>query len=171
MYIETKRLVIRNFQIDDVFDLFEVLGDCDVMRNIEEPFSLEETKDYIIRYGMSKDPNIFAIEETGKRKVIGQLIFHSVDNDEIFEIGFVIGKRYWRNGYAYETANAILHHAFIKMSLHKIICETRDKIKAIPLLNKLGMTQEALMRKHCKSEEEWQDLYWFALLRDDYMKT
>ena len=43
MYIETQRMCIRDYTMDDVNDLYDILGDAEVMKNCEPAYSFEKT--------------------------------------------------------------------------------------------------------------------------------
>ena len=56
------------------------------------------------------DPPLIYVVEDFSQKFIGYVIFHEYDNDS-FELGWILNKRYWWKGYANE-----LTKAFIKRS-------------------------------------------------------
>ena len=43
MYVETQRMHIRDYTMDDVNDLYDILGDAEVMKNCEPAYSFEKT--------------------------------------------------------------------------------------------------------------------------------
>lgn len=52
MDLTTERCHIRNFSMEDVDDLYEVLSDEDVMMYVEGAFDRERTKEFIRVAGM-----------------------------------------------------------------------------------------------------------------------
>ena len=50
MHIETQRMIIRNYTMDDVRDLHDILGDAEVMKNCEPAYSLEKTSDFLSKF-------------------------------------------------------------------------------------------------------------------------
>lgn len=46
--IETKRLILRNYTMDDFNSLFEIMSDPETMQHYPAPFDENRTKDWII---------------------------------------------------------------------------------------------------------------------------
>ena len=61
MDLVTERCHIRDFSMDDIEDLYEVLSDEIVMRYIESPFNKEQTKEFIREAGMCETPLVYAV--------------------------------------------------------------------------------------------------------------
>ncbi len=169
MYIETARLLIRKLTVADAKELHRALGDPLVMQHIETPYDLEATKAFIKQHGMGENPRVYALIEKESNSVMGHVVFHAIDYPEIYELGWIIGQKYWRKGYAYEASKALLDYGFRNLRLHKIVAETNDYIKALNLMKKLGMTLEGTRRKHSKGVADWCDLYWCGILKEEYI--
>ena len=105
----TERLKIRKFTNNDLTELYNLLSDEDVMKFIEPPFSWEKTANFLNSVALINPPLIYAVEDFSQ-KFIGYVIFHEYDNDS-FELGWILNKKYWGKGYANE-----LTKAFIKRS-------------------------------------------------------
>lgn len=55
MLIETKRMIIRDFEEDDAVDLQEILGDAETMEHCEPPYSSLQTSNFLSEFwGMMK---------------------------------------------------------------------------------------------------------------------
>lgn len=170
MYIESERLVLRDFQLADVSDLFEILGDAETMRHVEPPFTPEKTRRFLEGFCIAKK-GAFAAVETGSGKVVGYILFNSVSGNGVYEIGWVFNRSYWGNGYAYEICSKLLEFAFCEMGLHKVFAETIDKHKSVRLMRKLGMKREGIQRKHERDcNGEWADLYYYGILKEEFMR-
>ena len=70
---------------------------------------MEKTANFLNSVALIDPPLIYAVEDFSQ-KFIGYVIFHEYDNDS-FELGWILNKRYWGKGYANE-----LTKAFIKRS-------------------------------------------------------
>jgi RimJ/RimL family protein N-acetyltransferase len=178
MYIETDRMILRNFAKDDLADLHEIFGDPIVMEHTEPAYNLEKTKDFLHDFCMGGKrpgqlPGAFAATLKDGGKVIGYVLFKEYEAPEIYEIGWIFNKDYWRKGYAYEICHGLIKYAFENMGLHKICAHATDGIKSVSIMEKLGMVQEGLLRKHSKAHDgrSWLDLYCYAILREDYYKS
>ena len=168
MHIETERMILRNFTENDLADLHEIFGDPIVMEHTEPAYDLAKTREFLTDFCIDKGKAFAAaLKESGK--VIGYVLFKEFDEPEIYEVGWIFNKDYWGRGYAYEICSALISHAFEDMGLHKVCAHATDAVKSVGLMKKLGMVEEGVQRKHCKSHDrEWLDLYCYAILREDY---
>lgn len=79
---------IRKFNESDFQDLYDTISDPEVMRYIEPPYSLEQTKEFLFKAGLCDTLLIFAALNDDE-KFIGYVIYHSYDNQSI-EIGWLL---------------------------------------------------------------------------------
>lgn len=169
MYIETKRMILRNFHQDDLNDLYEIFGHGETMLNVEPPYELEKTKEFLNEFCIDKN-GAFAAVEKDSNKVIGYILFKNVDEDDIYEIGWIFNHCYWRMGYAYEVCSILIKYGFKELNAHKIFAEAIDNIKSVGLMKKLGMKLEGVHRKQTKNlQGDWVDLYFYGILRDEFV--
>jgi RimJ/RimL family protein N-acetyltransferase len=104
-------------------------------------------------------------------KVIGYVMFTSIDEPEIYEMGWIFNKDYWRSGYAFEACSRLVKYGFEDLVLHKICAEAIDSDKSVSLMKKLGMLLEGVQRNHAKANDgSWRDLHWYAILHEDYCR-
>lgn len=117
MVLETARLLLREYTMADIDELFEILSDAETMQHYPKPYDEEMTKHWIEwniqnyqKYGFG----IWAVilKETGK--FIGDcgLTIQNIDGEMLPEIGYHIHKRYWRKGFGSEDARAVRDWAF-----------------------------------------------------------
>ena len=111
MGIETDRLILREYTMDDYDALYEILSDSETMQHYPRPFDEEMTRHWIQwnldnyrKYGFGLWAVI--LKETGE--FIGDcgITMQSIDGDILPEIGYHIHKKYWRRGYGSEAAKA-----------------------------------------------------------------
>ncbi|MCM1215246.1 MAG: GNAT family N-acetyltransferase [Lachnospiraceae bacterium] len=166
MYLETKRILIRDFKPQDAADLHEILGDDETMAYCEPAYSLEKTESFLAEFCIAKKGAVAAVHKESD-KVIGYILFHSTE-ESVYEIGWFFNKQYWRQGYAYEACAKIITHAFHDQNAHKIFAESTDAEKSIPLMRKLGMKPEGIQRSHTKDNAgNWTDLHLYGLLKGE----
>ncbi|GHV33267.1 putative N-acetyltransferase YnaD [Clostridia bacterium] len=167
MLICTRRLVIRDFVLGDADDLHEILGDGEVMRCLEPPYSAEKTENFLRSFCIERR-GAFAAAERETGKVVGYLLFNESDTPGIYEMGWIFNKSYWRRGYAYEACRALIDYGFDVLGLHKICAETIDAEKSVGLMRKLGMRPEGVFRGHARDlGGEWVDVHWYGILAGD----
>lgn len=167
MHIETQRMVVRDYTMDDAGDLYAILGDAEVMKNSEPAYSFEKTFEFLSEFCIGKKAAVAAVHKDSG-KMIGYILFHAV-NESVYEIGWFFNKNFWRQGYAYESCKAVIDYAFHKLDAHRIFAETIDGVKSVGLMKKLGMQLEGIQRSHTKDYDgNWADLYLFGLLKEDW---
>ena len=110
MELITDRCLIRNLNIDDADELYQVLSDEGVMRYIEPVFDMKKTKEFIQSAGMCELPLVYAIVWKQSGKVIGHAIFHIYEQSD-YEIGWILNKNYWGQGIADEVTRKLVEYA------------------------------------------------------------
>ena len=166
MYIETDRMVIRDFTVNDVNDMQDILGDEETMKNCEPVYTIGKTADFLQTFCIGKRGAVAAVhKETAK--VIGYILFNGFD-EGVYEIGWFFNRNFWGQGFAYESCKAVIDYAFDKMNAHRVFAETIDGIKSVHLMEKLGMKPEGIQRSQTKDNSgNWADLYLYGILSED----
>ena len=124
--IETNRLLITKLNINMAYDIHVNSLDEDTKKYIpDEVFeSVDVAKDaieYLIsRYDSKSGPFVYPIIIKDTNENIGYVELVKMDNDE-YEIGYHIAKRYTNNGYAKEALKAFLPYISNKLNINKIV--------------------------------------------------
>ena len=84
--IETERLILRKYTIEDFEALYEIVSDPETMQHYPAPFDVDRTK--------------------------GWITIQNIDGEMLPEIGYHIHKKYWRKGFGKEAAIAARDWAF-----------------------------------------------------------
>lgn len=148
MRVETGRLRLRPWDERDIAPFAAINADPDVRRYYYPAIlTPAETAEVIAECDAHWRQHGFAFVAL-ERKADGALIGGlglSIAGDEIqggphVEIGWILGRPYWRNGYALEAADACLHHAWTTLGLAEVIGYTsRINHPSRVLMEKLGM--------------------------------
>ena len=86
-------------------------------------------------------------------------------------MGWIFNRAYWRQGYAFESCNALLDYAFREKHAHKVFAEAIDPVKSVGLMKKLGMCLEGIQREQTKdSLGNWTDLFFYGILRTQWCR-
>lgn len=115
--IETNRLILREYTLDDFDNLYEIVSDPETMRHYPKPFDEERTRDWI-EWNLQNYKNygfglwVVTLKETGE--FIGDcgISIQNIDWELLPEIGYHIHKKYWRRGFGSEAARAVRDWAF-----------------------------------------------------------
>lgn len=166
MNIETGRIIIRDFTMNDIHDMQDILGDAEAMKNCEPAYTIEKTADFVQKFCIEKRGAVAAIhKDTGK--VIGYILFNEFD-ESVYEMGWFFNRAFWGQGFAYESCKAVIDYAFDTMNAHKVFAETIDGMKSVNLMKKLGMKLEGVQRSQAKDNfGNWADVYFYGLLSED----
>lgn len=167
MRIETERLIIRNFTVEDADDLQEIFGDAETMKHCEPPYDPGKTGRFLEEFCIGRRGAVAAVhKESGK--VIGYILFNGPELG-CYEMGWFFNRTQWGQGYAFEACSALIRYAFVHMDAHKIWSETTDEVKSVGMMKKLGMKQEGVQRRQTRDlQGNWVDLYLYGLLKEDF---
>jgi [ribosomal protein S5]-alanine N-acetyltransferase len=174
--IETERLLLRELREADENDIHEYASDPEVVRlMIWGPNTRELTRDFLARalQAQTQWPRAdvgLAIELKSERRMIGSIGLRMKDEGRCTaDIGYVLNRKYWGNGYMTESARAVLDVAFQQLNLHRVwaTCDTRNRA-SYQLMERLGMRREGTFVKNAMEKGEWRDTYLYAILAEEW---
>jgi [ribosomal protein S5]-alanine N-acetyltransferase len=159
IFLETPRLILRQFTEDDVDNLVALDSDPDVMHYINGgfPSSYEAIAntflpDILSYYEEYDNLGFWAIMEKTSQEFIGWIVLrpesrfrfakllNAVESDAL-ELGYRLRKISWGKGYATEASQALIIKAFTEWNFQKIIAWALPENKAsIQVMKKLGLT-------------------------------
>jgi [ribosomal protein S5]-alanine N-acetyltransferase len=144
--LETDRLIVRWLTVDDCAFIFELLNDPSWLRFIGDKGvrTLEDARDYIRKGPMAMYERagfgLYLTELKAGRIPIGMCGLIKRDSLEDVDIGFAFLPAFRTQGYAHESAAAVLAHGQRDFGLQRIVAITSpDNVRSAGLLEKLGM--------------------------------
>jgi ribosomal-protein-alanine N-acetyltransferase len=151
-FLTTERLTFRELVESDLGFLHSMLGDAEVMRFYPKVFDRVGAQDWLDRAmaRQQRDGHSFwlaADKRTGEP--IGQvgLINQEVDGVVEAEIGYMLARHRWRNGYAREAAVAVRDYAFNQLGKQRVISLIRPvNIPSQRVAMSYGAKPEKLIR-------------------------
>ncbi|HNS50184.1 MAG TPA: GNAT family protein [Anaerolineae bacterium] len=166
--VETGRLILRRFSVEDERDLLALAADPSFSRAVPEMEPTESgVRRYLERqleYRAFEPERVFdlAIERKSDRRVLGLLTL--VRRDRVGAAGWALGARFRRQGYAAEAASALLDYAFRVLDLERVEAETAVQNEASRrLMERLGMRLEACLRGGTVADGQPTDSYLYAI--------
>lgn len=125
--IETIRLLLRRFEERDAKDMFKNwAGDPLVCKYLswgphkDMLVSLSRIKDWRNRYHYDQT-YIWAIYLKRRKEAIGSISVEiSNDKEQSCEVGYCIGKAYWKEGIMTEALRAVMHYLFYEVGYRQI---------------------------------------------------
>jgi len=182
IYIETERLIIKPFCMEDIDDLYKIYSDEKVMAYIPEGvMSYEWVKDLIkwmVEYCYEKNipENIIkfgvSVVDKEKKNVIGWCGLGSLDcKPEDVEIFYGLSSEYWGQGLATESSMAMLHYGFDIIGLKRIIAVVKpDNIASKKVIEKMRMKFKGNLKVDDPNYSGYDGELYYALTNDEYNK-
>lgn len=175
--IETPRLTLRPFTVDDLDDLYAYHSRPDVARYLywEARDRAQARQALDSRIGRSSivdegDSLVLAVVWRQVGRVVGEVnLWWRSRTHRQGEIGFVFNPDYQGRGLATEAAQVMLELGFGGLGLHRIIgrCDPRNTASA-RLMERLGMRREAHLVHSEIFKGEWGDDLVYAMLDHEW---
>ena len=173
--IETRRLILRQFRMEDAEDMFtNWASDPEVTRFLTWPAhaSVDVTRavlsDWIPRYA---DGGFFnwAVEWKETGRVIGNISVVRLDeNISAAEIGYCMSRSFWGRGIMPEALRAVIDYLFDSVGVNRIAaCHDVNNPKSGRVMDKAGMKAEGVQRGAGRNNLGICDHIWHAILRSN----
>ena len=168
--IETERLILRPFKIEDAKDIFAYASDGENTRYMM--FERHKSVDDALTFINSELKNYekgncydyaFVLKETGG--VIGSGGSMAVNIPHSAEIGYIINKKYWCRGLVPEAMSALVDYFTKELKIKRI--EGKHFVgndKSGRVMEKLGMQYEGTMRQKVSAQGRYWDVKQYALI-------
>jgi len=182
--LETKRLILREWNEDDVDDLVDGLNNIEVSKwlaYIPHPFTKEHAERWIrhcrqiAEKGMDRTSFEFAIELKSEKKVIGGTSMSNINRIHGTAGGGIwINAKYHGHGYGTEAFGKRIEFAFDVLKLRRLENGFFAGNEASARMQeKLGYKIEGLRRKAyvCMADGEVKDEYITGLLKEEWVRA
>ncbi len=177
--LETERLIVRPLRASDYKDNYEYMSAPETFRfERGKPISLKEAQQFCHEWSTKEPANFWVAELKTTGKVIGQVSFFPERSPDFktWEIGFIFHPAYYGQGYATETARAVIRYAFSTVGVHRLIAHcSPDNIASCKVLEKCGMRREGTLKKDflLRNDKDgmpiWLDSYCYAVLDEEFI--
>jgi [ribosomal protein S5]-alanine N-acetyltransferase len=144
--LQTERLSLREFELEDTDALVAILSDPDTMRYYPVSFDHAAVVDWIHR-NRTRYTNdgygLWAMILRSTSALIGDcgLVRQIVDGVDELEIGYHVRRDLWNRGYASEAAQACRDYAFGRFKVGRLISLIRpENLASRRVAEKNGMT-------------------------------
>lgn len=147
--LETERLILRTWLLNDLRDFFEIYGDEEVWRFVDQQgvFKDEKAARRALQRGIAYQAEHgfchWAAVEKSRGRVIGACGFNLFEGGPQLELVYHFARLYWRKGYATEAARACLSYAFESLQAPMVVASVNKKNTAsLRVLEKLGFMRD-----------------------------
>ena len=174
--IGTDRLILRKFLKTDAHNMYNnwAKEECIAVGagfpvHTDEAVTQEVINIWIDEYKKEHTYN-WAIELKSINEIIGSITVVKKDlKNDIFEIGYSVGSKWWNKGYATEALRAVINYLFKDVEVYCIEGACRaSNIASIKVLTKCNMKQEAVLRNRRIYNNKREDLIIFSISIEDY---
>ena len=173
--LSTARLTLRMVEDTDADDFQRICSDAEIASwagAIPIPYPEGEAAGWIAsqREQLARgEGSSFAIVETSSGRVVGDVSLRVEPVDHRAEIGFILDRAHWGNGYATEAVAAVVRSAFEDMGLNRLYAYVYvTNAASIRVFEKLGFVREARLRENAMHNGAFEDDWLYAMIRADW---
>ena len=167
MELRTERLILREYQAADFDAVHAFASDPEVATFVDwGPNEPDDTKAFLDactadQAAQPRPRYTLAVTESGGAPFgsVG-LETHGAHHADM---GYVIAREQWGQGFASEAAAAILRFGFGVLGLHRIQATCRpENLASVRVLEKIGMIREGYLHDHLLIRGRWRDSLLYA---------
>ena len=171
--IETHRLILRRPVLEDAGPIFEGYAhDAEVTRYLTwRPHqNIEQTKEFLRRchdFWERRAAFPWAIIRAGETRPIGMIDLRPQGSRS--EIGYVLARPFWGQGYMTEAAQALVEWALSQRETYRVwaVCDV-ENVNSAKVLERVGMRREGILRRwivHPNIDAVPRDCYCYAIAK------
>lgn len=172
MEIETERLILREYSIDDWQDVLEYQSQPDYLRFYDWSERDEQSvKEFVGQFISAQAEALrikyqFAVTLSETGRLIGSAGIRKEKQEAVEgEIGVELNPAYWGKGYAAEAIRAVMRFGFDDLGLHRIWVKIiSENIRSVRLVERVGMRLEGRLRENEWFKERWWDTLIYGML-------
>lgn len=176
--LETDRLILRDLRNADRAAIFRIYSDDVVSKfnplaRAQNVGDAEDIISYIRSIYRERLGIVWGVSTRENGTIIGlcgfvQWFRAGIDGQRA-ELGFVLARPYWGQGYMREACARVLTFGFETMALHRIeINVTPDNAPTLTFLEKFGFVPEGVLRDRMRYEDSFRDVVHLSLLHTDW---
>jgi RimJ/RimL family protein N-acetyltransferase len=173
--LESARLMIRLVTEADLPALLAVNSDDAVTRYL--PYAswrgIDDARNWYMRMSALQAAGSalqYAIHERGSGTAIGScLLFRYDESNARAELGYVLGRAHWGQGYMREALHSLIDCAFRELALRRLEAEVDPRnTPSARVLTRLGFTAEGLLRERWLTRGEPCSVTAYGLLQREW---
>lgn len=173
--LQTERFILRPFYSNDAPRVQELAGVKEVAETtlgIPHPYPIEAAELWIANHSRNIENGTaypLAIVQKGNELLLGTMTLRVDRQHNKGELAYWVGREYWGNGVATESAYAILRFGFMELNLNRIWAMAMSRNPASSrVMQKLGMKLEGTLIQHIVKHGIYENLDVYGLLKSDY---
>jgi UDP-4-amino-4,6-dideoxy-N-acetyl-beta-L-altrosamine N-acetyltransferase len=172
------KIFLQNIKITDAYKIAEWKSNpdlSDLLMSEKRTFTVEESQTWIdnnTKDIAQKLKGIYILNEHSEHELLGVVRLMYIDYESLnAEFGIYIGD-FSRQGLGVGAiaVDEILKIAFSELKLFKVYLKVNENnVKAIRLYKKKGFVMEGCLKEHYLKGEEFQDIIYMAIERNNFL--
>ena len=164
---------LRSLKLEDAEPMLEWMTNPDIYKKMQfdgKNQTLEKCQKFI-QHSWNDKKNLHYAITNSSEEYLGTVSLKNIDEENCnAEFAIVIMPSVMGKGIALVAMQKILEKAFYELGLSKVYLYVRnDNERAVKFYRKNQIRQEGCFRKHLFVDEEFKDVFWFAMLKDEYV--
>jgi ribosomal-protein-alanine N-acetyltransferase len=171
MILKTERLNLRPLESGDAPAIHLMMSDVEVMAFwdssvIDDPAQTTEIVEQELEEVARDKARYWAMELAADGAVLGLCDLSEIDRRHSrADVGFMVARRYWGDGYTYEAMHAVIGHAAQGLRLRRLQARAHlGNVRSMSLLERLGFKREGMLRGYVERDGERRDCLLYGLL-------
>ncbi|MBZ6494817.1 GNAT family N-acetyltransferase [Natrinema longum] len=170
VFLDADRVTLRPVEEEDLEFLQARVNDPTIWRSIgrSRPLNGEQEREFFENVICGDDTvDLLIVADSTPIGTIG--LFEFDWEARTAEIGYWIAPDHHEQGYGTEATERVVRYAFDQLGLHRISAHVFEfNEPSQRLLEALGFTREGVHRDSEFVDGEYQDVYWYGLLEDEW---
>ena len=144
------------------------------LATIPQPYTVKNAGKWVNHTWKKQDGYDLGIALKETNEIIGGIGIHKLGESnkyKVGELGYWIGRKYWRKGYTKEAATLLINYLFKKFGLRRIYAKVYGpNIGSQKLLESLGFKKEGTLRQSVKYRfgNKWLDEIYYGMLKREW---
>nr|WP_243864957.1 GNAT family N-acetyltransferase [Paenibacillus castaneae] len=176
--MHTDRLILRPLEEGDADALELLINDYDIARttlNIPYPYPKGSAIPFIHKrreVELKGEGYSFALIDKASHAFMGSIGMQIDKNNHRAELGYWLGKSFWNKGFVTEGAKRVAQFSFEELKLNKLCAAAMTFNPASSsVMRKIGMQYEGTLRQQYLKWDQYVDISYYGILRDDFLKN
>lgn len=174
--LETERLILRRFAPEDAQPMFDNwASDAQVAEYMtwapHENIGITQAliQEWIAAYDRPENYNWVLVRKSDGMQIGNISVVHQCAETACAALGWCLSRALWGQGYMPEAAEAVLQYLFETVGFRRIeATHNAENPKSGRVMQKIGMTQEGVLRQHGFVRGKTVDEVWYSILADEY---
>jgi ribosomal-protein-alanine N-acetyltransferase len=174
--IETERLVLRGYELDDAAAIYAYASDPEVTQYMafDPSRSLDEVHAYLNDgvaplYAQQELTYVLTLRQEPGVVIGGVGVVWRPRAHKVLELGYILAKEHWGHGYVPEASRALMRFAFETTNAARIFAPIfAPNAKSRRAAEKAGLTFEGIQRSALEYRGQRWDAAFYAVLRDEF---